>query len=243
MTVYPILTIAAIVAGGIASIAGFGIGSVLTPALAMETKASLAVAAISIPHFIATAYRLWLVRAHIDLQLLKSFGLMSAIGGLGGAALGFFIGSRALELVLAVLLFFVGLGGILGYSKKLRFTGSAAWLAGVVSGFLGGLVGNQGGLRAGAMLGLGISRDAFVATATATGLIVDAARMPVYFALYGRDLITLLPEIAFMTVGVLVGTFLGMKVLRRIPQEKFMTVVSLLLICLAIWLVAKGPMF
>jgi uncharacterized protein len=237
-----ILAIAALIAGGIASIAGFGIGSVMTPVLAMEHKATVAVAAVSIPHFVATAYRLWLVRAHVDLKLLKAFGVMSAVGGLAGAALGFFLGSRWLELVLAGLLLFVGLGGLLGYTKKLRFTGPAAWAAGVVSGFLGGLVGNQGGLRAGAMLGLGVSRDAFMATATATGLIVDAARMPVYFALYGKELATVVPEILVMTAAVVAGTFLGIKVLRRIPEERFLSVVSVLLIALSIWLVAKGPM-
>src|SRR5687768_3080282 len=110
--------------------------------MAMESKASLAVVAVSIPHVVATAYRLWLVRTHIDLKLLRSFGVMSAVGGLGGAALGFFLDSRWLELVLAGLLLFVGLGGLVGYTKKLRFSGPAAWAAGVVSGFLGGLVGN-----------------------------------------------------------------------------------------------------
>lgn len=236
-----ILALVAVLAGGIASVAGFGIGSVMTPVMTMESKASVAVAAVSIPHFIATAYRLWLVRTHLDKQLLKSFGVMSAVGGLGGAVISFFVSSRWLELLLALLLLFVGIGGLAGYTKKLRFTGPAAWAAGVVSGLLGGLVGNQGGLRAGAMLGLGISRDAFVATATATGLIVDAARMPVYFALHGKELQTLVPEIVVMSAFVVVGTFFGMRVLRQIPEHRFLTVVSLLLIGLAVWLIAKGP--
>jgi hypothetical protein len=41
-------------------------------------------------------------------------------------------------------------------------------------------VGNQGSIRTAALLGLDVRRDAFVATATAIALAVDAVRMPVY---------------------------------------------------------------
>ena len=80
-----VLALLAVVAGAIAAIAGFGIGSVLTPAMAYWYPAKLAVAAVSIPHLAATAYRLWLIREHVDLSNLRSFGAMSAAGGLTGA--------------------------------------------------------------------------------------------------------------------------------------------------------------
>lgn len=230
---------AAAIGGSIAAIAGFGIGSILTPALSTQVPATVAVAAVSIPHFAATALRLWMLRSHIDLQLLKSFGVMSAIGGLCGAALSSLATSRSLEITLAMLLLFVGLGTLTGTTKRMRFSGPSAWIAGTVSGFLGGLVGNQGGLRAGAMTGLGVSRDAFVATATATGLIVDTARMPVYFAVRWSELAALWPLILGMTVTALIGTFIGTKLLRRIPEKQFMPIVAILLISLAIWLFAK----
>lgn len=225
--------------GGIAAIAGFGIGSVLTPALSAFVPARIAVAAVSVPHFVATAFRLWRVRTHVDRVVLRSFGLMSAAGGLAGAVVGQFLNSRLLELVLAVLLLFVGLGGLIGFTKRMEFRGRAAWLAGGASGFLGGLVGNQGGIRAGAMLGLGVSRDAFVATSTATGLIVDAARMPAYVGWQWNDLLKLAPQIGSMIAGVMVGTAFGLIVLRRIPQTAFLKVVCALLVCLSAWLILK----
>jgi uncharacterized protein len=228
-----------ILAAIIAAVSGFGIGSLLTPAMTLVVPAQLAVAAVSIPHIAATAYRLWLIRRDVDFELLKSFGLMSAAGGLSGAIANTYLASRALELVLAALIFFVGIGGLAGWTKRLRFTGIWSWLAGIVSGFLGGLVGNQGGLRAGAMLGAGVSRDAFVATATATGLVVDLARLPVYLSARWDEILPLWPYMAAMTAGVVVGTAIGMKVLKRIPEEKFRKVVSVLLIGLALWLVLK----
>ncbi|MFN8138954.1 MAG: sulfite exporter TauE/SafE family protein [Fimbriimonadales bacterium] len=235
----PLLSVLAIGGAIIAAIAGFGIGSVLTPGLSIYVPAKLAVAAVSVPHLFATAYRLWLVRSHIDYRLLKSFGAMSAAGGLGGAVATLWLSSRALEIVLAGLLIAVGIGGLMGWTKKLRFEGVWAWLAGTVSGFLGGLVGNQGGLRAGAMMGLGVSRDAFVATATATAIVVDAARMPVYLISQWGELRALWPAIAIMSIGVLIGTFFGMSLLKRIPEERFLQVVAILLIGLGVWLSVK----
>src|SRR5688572_14585648 len=54
-----ILFAAAAASGAIASVVGFGIGSVLTPLLAVRIPTQLAVAAVSIPHFFATALRFW----------------------------------------------------------------------------------------------------------------------------------------------------------------------------------------
>jgi hypothetical protein len=47
-------------------------------------------------------------------------------------------------------------------------------------GLLGGLVANQGEVPAAALLGFDVEREAFVATATAVTRIVDGARVPVY---------------------------------------------------------------
>ena len=80
-----VLFIASLAAGAIAAISGFGIGSVLTPVFSMHTDTKLAVAAVSIPHFIGTLLRFVRLRRHIDRSVALSFGLASAIGGLGGA--------------------------------------------------------------------------------------------------------------------------------------------------------------
>jgi uncharacterized membrane protein YfcA len=41
-----------LIAGGISAVTGFGIGSLLTPVLALQVDTRLAVAAVSIPHVI-----------------------------------------------------------------------------------------------------------------------------------------------------------------------------------------------
>jgi uncharacterized protein len=234
-----LVAVAAAVAGGIATVSGFGIGSLLTPLLTLRVGTKLAVAAVSVPHMAATAFRLWLMRKHVDRRLLWSFGVMSAAGGLTGALLSVFAESPALSYLFAGLLMFTGLTGLTGLSDKLRFQGWAAWVAGSVSGMLGGLVGNQGGIRSAAMLGFDVPRLAFVATATAVGLIVDGARMPVYLVTQGSDIARLWPVLLVATTGAIVGTLIGEKVLRRIPEPIYRRVVSAMLLALGAFMLAR----
>lgn len=235
-----IVVIAAIIAGAIATVAGFGIGSLLTPIFAVRVGTQLAVAAVSIPHFFATALRFWRLRSHVDRRVLISFGIPSAAGGLSGALLHSYAGNKALSVVFGVILVFVGISELTGLSRQMRFNGAAAWIAGALSGFLGGLVGNQGGIRSGALLGFDINKSAFVATATAVGLIVDAARMPAYFAAQLDDLRMIWQLITLATVGVLLGTLAGETVLRRVPEKQFKRLVALLLMVLGTYMLLRG---
>ena len=62
----PVVIAAGIAAGGVASVAGFGIGSLLTPLLVTQVTTKVAVAAVAIPHVAGTAARFWLLRSQVD---------------------------------------------------------------------------------------------------------------------------------------------------------------------------------
>lgn len=236
-----LLAAASIVAGALASVTGFGIGSVLTPALATQTGTKIAVAAIAIPHFVGTLQRFWMLRQHVDRHVLRGFGIASAVGGLAGALTHVWLSSRALTVVFAVLVAGAGVGQLSGWMERVRWGRRAAWVAGVLSGGLGGLVGNQGGIRTAALLGFDVPKEAFVATATAIGLFVDGARMPVYFATEWRDIARIWPWVLVATGGVVLGTAVGRRVLGHLPPRVFRSVVAVLLIALGIYMALAGP--
>lgn len=231
-----LLTFAGIVAGGIAAISGFGIGSILTPLLAASIGTKLAVAIVSIPHFIGTALRFVVIREHVDRHVLWSFGITSAAGGLVGALLHIWLRSVVLGYVLGALLVFAGVMGISGLAARMRSGRRTAWVAGALSGMFGGLVGNQGGIRSAALQGFGLQRDAFVATATAIALLVDVFRMPVYAALQWRQIAAQWPAAALATIGVVAGTLSGKWMLQRIPQNVFRLIVASIILALGIWM-------
>jgi uncharacterized membrane protein YfcA len=229
-----LLFLASILAGAIASLSGFGIGSILTPLLALSVGTKESVIAVSLPHLVATGLRFWTLRHEVDIQVLKSFGVASAAGGLMGALLGSRFSSPILAYILGALLVFAGLTGFTGITRKIQFGRKAAWLGGAVSGLLGGLVGNQGGIRSAALLGFNLETKAFVATATAIALVVDGARMPVYFFTSPETVHRLGLWIAVMVAGAVIGTLAGGRALARMPEIYFRRLVSLLIFALGI---------
>jgi len=231
-----LIVLAAVVAGAIAAVSGFGIGSILTPLLANFVGMKLAVAVVSVPHFLGTALRLALARAHIDRKVLVTFGITSALGGLLGALLHVWLRSVVLGYVLGALLVFAGAMGITRLAERIRFGRTAGWVAGALSGIFGGLVGNQGGIRSAALLGFEVSKESFVATATAIALLVDIFRMPVYAVTQYRSLISTWPAMLPATIGVVIGTLAGKPLLRRIPEQWYRTTVSAVILALGIWM-------
>jgi hypothetical protein len=230
------------IAGALAAVTGFGIGSLLTPLLALQVDTRVAVAAISVPHVIGTSVRFWLLSGGVDRRVLWSFGLTSAAGGLTGAMLHGWASNRWLTLVFGALLVFAGISEAIGLAKQMRFRGHAAWIAGACSGLLGGLVGNQGGLRSAALLGFDLSKRSFVATATAVALFVDGARMPIYLVTQYNELSARWLSILLATFGVTLGTVVGSRVLVRIPERWFHRVLALVLAVLGIAMLARGAL-
>jgi uncharacterized membrane protein YfcA len=234
-----VVLLVGILAGAIAAVSGFGIGTLLTPLLAVQFGAKVGVAAVAIPHLVGTLVRFLGLRQHLDRPLFVRFGLVSAAGGLLGALINARAKSPVLSIVLGVLLIFAGTSGLLGLADRVRLGRRAAWIAGALSGFFGGLVGPQGGIRSAALMGFNLSKEAFVATATAVGLMVDAARLPVYLWTDWRALRGVWAAIGIATVGVLLGTLAGARGLRRIPERLFRPSVSALIAVLGAYLLLR----
>ena len=229
----------AVLSGGTASVAGFGIGSLLTPLLAATFGTATAVAAVAIPHAAATALRCWRLRANIDWSVVRGFGLLSAAGGLIGALLYTRFSNDALTLTLGLLLLSTALATLVDLPSRVRVTRIVGVL-GLLSGFFGGLAGNQGGLRAAAMLSLSLSPVRYVATATATAMLVDIVRTPIYVWRAGGVLTTLILPLSVATVGVLIGTVLGERILLGLSIRQFRYAIAVLIGLLGLWLVVQG---
>lgn len=244
MTAFAIIVlIVAVIAGATASVVGFGIGSLLTPLVAIRYGMPTAVALVSIPHAIATALRCWRLRASVDWPVLRRFGIVSAAGGLAGAAAYTLAGGRELTIALGALLVLTAAATLSGWATRWTPKGPMVWLLGAVSGAFGGLAGNQGGIRAAAMQPFRLTPAAFVATATATGLLVDAARMPVYAIDIARS--ASLPAgfwaiVAVASAGVVAGTLAGERLLLGLSVAQFRRVLGLAIGALGMWLLGRA---
>jgi uncharacterized protein len=224
------VALVAVLGAGVAAVAGFGIGSLLTPLIADSLGMRAAVALVAIPHVVATFLRYAKLHRHVDWRIFWTFGVANAAAALVGALLHSVASNPSLRWLLAALLFFAGVLSLLGYADRMRFGPILAWPAGALSGLLGGLVGNQGSIRSAAMLGLGLDGERFVATATGIGLIVDTARIPVYIYSDGQEMLAKWPVIASALIGVVIGTYAGAHLLQRLSKQAFRRMVGGLLI-------------
>jgi uncharacterized membrane protein YfcA len=168
--------------------------------------------------------------------VLRRFGLLSATGGLSGALVYTMLNAEALTRVLGGLLVLTSAAQFSGLASRWHPRGLTVALLGLGSGFFGGIAGNQGGLRSAALSAFSLNPLAFVATSTATGLLVDAARAPVYLFSAGPALLPLWLPVVIATVGVTLGTLLGERVLVGMSREQFRLVVAAALGLLGLWL-------
>ena len=234
----PGIILASVLAGAVAAVSGFGIGSLLTPMLVLSLgmPTAGAVAVLAVPHALATAIRFVRLRADVHMPTFREFGVASAVGGLAGAALQSQLTSPVLTIVLSALLVLAGTTELLQRRVPLPQTSGWRLAGGILSGLFGGLVGNQGGIRSAALLGFQLRPRQLVATATASALLVDAARVPIYFLTSGAIIHDSIHLLLVIAAGVTVGTLIGVPILGRIPESAYRRLVGALLIVLGIGL-------
>src|SRR5262249_21738960 len=149
------------------------------------------------------------------------------MGALIGALLYAQASSKTLTLILAALLIATSIAAVTEWSSRWQPHGPMVGAFGFLSGAFGGLAGNQGGLRAAAMLAFRLAPTVFVATQTATGLLVDAGRLPVYVWRSGASINEHWVSIATAAVGVLIGTMLGERVLLGLSPRAYRRVIGI----------------
>ncbi|MDY0087509.1 MAG: sulfite exporter TauE/SafE family protein [Coriobacteriia bacterium] len=223
------------IAGATASVVGFGIGSLLTPVVATRVGTDVAIAVVVLPHLAGGLLRGWRLRHSIDRHVLVRFGLLSAAGGLVGALAFARLAPTMLARALGVLLVVTATAGLTGWSGRWKPSGPLVWVLGALSGFFGGVVGNQGGLRAAALSTFGLQPSVFVATSTLIGVMIDLVRAPIYFARSPVSLTGLWSLVAVAIAGVLAGTLYGERILLGLSKARFRQVVSVAIALLGLW--------
>jgi uncharacterized membrane protein YfcA len=234
------LSLLAVFAGATASVVGFGIGSLLTPFLALRLGTDVAIAVVVLPHLAGGLMRGWRLRHSIDRSVLLRFGTLSAAGGLLGAFFFARLAPEFLTRVLGLLLLLAASASLAGWTERWKPRGILVWLLGLLSGFFGGVAGNQGGMRAAGLTAFGLTQVEFVATSTAIGVFIDLARTPVYAYSAGSEILDLWALTGMLSAGVMLGTFAGERLLLGLSARSFRTLVSVAIGILGLWFLL-GP--
>lgn len=191
-----LIGLAALLASALTLFSGFGLGTLLLPVFALFLPLPLAISATACVHLANNLFKLALLGGQADWVVVLRFGLPAALAAFAGAALlALFdhlpaLGNWSLagrEFTVTLLKLVIGLLIMLFAVLEMwpRFRALALprrWLplGGLLSGFFGGLSGNQGALRSAFLLKAGMSKEGFVATGVVVAVGVDVVRLGVY---------------------------------------------------------------
>lgn len=237
--VLPTLPLAALAACGLAvlsAVAGFGGGVLLLPVFAALFGLRVAVPMLTLTQLSSNGSRVWLNRSELRWPLIRWF----ALGAVPCAAAGGLLLAHAplapLKRLLGVLL----IGMVLQRRRpgRPRRPPDPAFAAvGAVSGVGSALLGSVGPLTAPFFLAAGLARAAYVGTEAASALVMHLTKI----AAYGTgDLLTrqvLLYGIA-LTPATLLGAWIGRKIVGRISDRVFVSLVEAGLVVAGVLLLA-----
>jgi uncharacterized membrane protein YfcA len=245
-----ILCLAALVTSLLTFFTGFGLGTILTPVFAIFFPIEIAIALTGVVHFLNNIFKLALVGLKADKKVVLKFGVPAFFSAMIGAYLlvrlsnleplySYTIDERnfivtPVKLLVALLLIFFALMEVVPSLKKLDF-GKNLFVGGILSGFFGGLSGNQGALRSAFLMRAGLSKEAFIATGIVIACMIDFSRLGVYSTRFMKSgLHENLTLVIAATLSAFVGAFVGNKLLNKITMESLQIVVTIMLIILSI---------
>ncbi|WP_299707461.1 sulfite exporter TauE/SafE family protein [uncultured Pontibacter sp.] len=246
-----IISFAAFIVAILTFFSGFGLGTILTPVFILFFPVELAIALTGVVHFFNNLFKLVLVGRHANRQVLLRFGIPAVVAALLGAWLllqitdlrplfSYTLGDREFEVsplkfIVSVLLLFFASMDLIPYFDKLRFGPEKLPLGGALSGFFGGLTGNQGALRSAFLIRAGLSKEAFIATAVVVSAFVDFTRLSVYatrFSKAGLQENVLLVVCA--TLAGILGSYLGNIFLKKVTLKSIQVLVAVMLIAISL---------
>ncbi len=249
-----VISVTALVASALTVFSGFGLGTILLPVFALFFQAPIAVAMTAIVHFGNNLAKLVVFAKFADRTVVRRFGLPALLAS--------FVGARALlqladdgPLLRYVLFNRVHDVTLLGIVLGLVIAVFAMWetvprlarvgfdpkylpIGGALSGFFGGLSGNQGALRSAFLMRCGLSKEAFIGTGVVIACLVDAARL----ALYGRQMNLNgvregWPHVVAALVCAALGVVLSRHLLNRVSMAAIRRLVTGMLLVIAALLI------
>lgn len=191
-----VVCVVSLAASALTLFSGFGLGTILAPTFALFFPVATAVAMAAAVHLASNLFKIGLVGRDADRSVVVRFGLPATLAAMAGAtvlaALSTLVPVHAYELmgrtrevtpVKASIGLVIAVFALLELSPAFaRLAVPRRWLplGGVLSGFFGGLSGNQGALRSAFLVKAGLSKESYVGTSAVCAVMVDVARLAVY---------------------------------------------------------------
>ena len=250
---YIIICLVALIGSGLTLFSGFGLGTILVPVFGIFFPIEIAITLTAIAHFLNNIFKLFLVGKYYDKDVLLHFGIPSLLAAFVGAWVltsisdwqsiyqyslsgkSFFI--TPVKVTIAGLMILFALFELIPKFSNLEFDKKYLSFGGVLSGFFGGLSGNQGALRSAFLVRANLNKESIIGTGVIIACLVDVSRLTVYSQqIFSNNVLICIPLVAAATLSAFVGAYFGNKLLKKVTLSMVQNSVAIMLLIFALLL-------
>lgn len=242
-----VISIAAFLVAILTFFSGFGLGTILTPVFMIFFPVDLAIALTGVVHFFNNVFKLFLVGRNVNIEVLMRFGIPAVIAAVLGSlillnitdlqplfyynAFGKHFEIYPVKFIISILLIIFASIDLIPYFNTLQFGKDKLFIGGALSGFLGGLSGNQGALRSAFLIKAGLSKEVFVATAVVVSTFVDFTRLSIYATRFTKSGLTdNLTLVSCATIAGVLGAYFGNKLFKKVTLRFLQVTIAIMLL-------------
>ncbi len=229
-----LITILTVIATMIGTVTGFGISTVMIPVLLLSYPFSETLLLVGIVHMFGNLWKVILFGRDFQWKLVLTFGLSGIIASYIGASLILDISPQILSRILGAFLIAYVLWLFLNKSFQIKQTMVAQLSGGALSGFMAGIFGIGGAVRAAFLSAFNLPKAVYISTAGAIALFVDTTRLTKYLTdgvRLEQRILWALPLFIFISF---ISAYIAKRILKYIPQKHFRAVVAILLLIVAL---------
>lgn len=243
---YIVISLAALLASALTFFSGFGLGTILMPVFALFFPIEVAIGVTAVVHFLNGLFKLALVGRFANKGIVLYFGIPAAVAALVGAQIlvtivtlpplfiyqiqGRQFEATPVKFIIAVILLAFTALELAPRFQRVAFARKYLPLGGALSGFFGGMSGNQGLLRTAFLIKSGLSKEAFIATGVAIACLIDVARL----VPYSRSILNLREADPYLlssaVISAFIGALLGNRLLKNVTMDTVRWMVSIMII-------------
>lgn len=242
-----IIGLVAFVASGVTLYSGFGLGTILLPAFALFFPTPVAVAATGAVHLMNNLFKGGLLGRSAHWPTVLRFGLPAipfavlgawVLAQLGSStavfewsAFGSVFAPTAASIVIGLVMIAFAILELQPWFQRLAAPTRLMPLGGAITGFIGGLSGQQGAFRSMFLLKSGLEPARFIPTGVLIAIIIDLSRLPTYAVAFSDMTSSRLSGregelIAVGTLCAVAGAYLGSVYLEKATIEIVRTIVA-----------------
>ena len=217
----------ALVAEILGTVGGFGSSLFFVPIASYFLDFHSVLGITALFHVSSNITKIAFFRKGFDRKLVVSIGIPALLFVIAGAFLSKFIETKILEITLAVFLILVSIVLLVFRNITVKPTLANSIGGGILSGFFAGLLGTGGAIRGITLAAYDLRMEVFIATSAIIDLGIDASRSVVY-GLNGYIHLKFLYLVFILLLVSIAGTFIGKKILRKVSESQFKTIVLML---------------